>query len=489
MNAFLLAALAYAGATPPIERLTLDNGLEVILAPDHSTPIVAVNVWYHVGSRDETAGLTGFAHLFEHLMFQGSPSNLGEYFAPLEEVGADVNGSTNTDRTNYFEVLPARHLPLALWLESDRMGGLLEVLDQSWLDNQREVVRNERRQRYENTPYGEVMVWIQAEMYPEGHPYHHTTIGSHEDLERANLDAVKAFFAKWYVPNNATLVVAGDFEPAVARKLVTEQFGWIPRGEEPARVTPPGHGGSLAEVPSAALAAPKVRREYSKVPERKLWMVWHSAPADTPGDAELDLLSGVLAGDASTRLEKVLVREQQIAKEVAAYQLTRPLGSLFVVQATAAPGHTTDEVAAVAQVVLNSVAGASPPTEAEVEGARAQIERQLYGQISQVGRRADTLNSFNQRFGDPNGLDRELARYRVTADAVRDAARVTASPHLELHVLPLADEHAEPSVADATPPEPVAPASSGCATAPVGGALLTLGALAVLARRNRGGVV
>ncbi|MFT7520564.1 MAG: zinc protease, partial [Kiritimatiellia bacterium] len=258
----LLAALALgpqAHAEEPAiayEKYELENGLDVILAPDKSTPIVYVTVWYHVGSKDEVEGLTGFAHLFEHLMFNGSVSVPDDYFKPLQEVGASINGSTSTDRTNYHQVLPARYLPLALFMESDRMGGLLPVLSQETLDNQREVVRNERRQRYENPPYGQAYGDIMFNLYAPGHPYHHITIGSHEDLEAAKLQDVKEFFSSWYVPNNAALVVAGDFDPIQVRDLIQENFGPIPRGPDVQR----------PKFERTPLAKDKVIRQFQDVP-------------------------------------------------------------------------------------------------------------------------------------------------------------------------------------------------------------------------------
>src|SRR5918997_662279 len=217
---------------PPINisEFRLPNGLRVILHEDHSTPIVAVNVWYHVGSKNEVPGRTGFAHLFEHMMFQGSKNYNADYFTPLQEAGANLNGTTNSDRTNYYEIVPSNFLELALFMEADRMGGLLEAMTQEKLDNQRDVVKNERRQRIDNQPYGTVGERIGAIMYPKGHPYNWSVIGSLDDLSAASMDDVKAFFRQYYVPNNASLVIAGDFNPKQARALVEKYFGSIARG-------------------------------------------------------------------------------------------------------------------------------------------------------------------------------------------------------------------------------------------------------------------
>ena len=311
----------------PFEKYELSNGLDVILSPDHSTPVVYVSVWYHVGSKDETKGLTGFAHLFEHLMFQGSLSHNDEYFGPLQEVGASINGTTSFDRTNYYEYLPSQHLPRALFMESDRMGYLLEVLSQEKLDNQRDVVRNERRQRYENPPYGDVWGILGENMYPEGHPYHHLPIGSHEDLQAASLQTVKDFFTKWYAPNNASLVVAGDFDITKTKAMIEEYFGPIQRGDDPTR----------GEVTAATLSETKVVQRFDDVPERKLWLVWHSPSLYQPGDAELDLFSSVFGSGKDSRLYKHLVREKKVAKSVAAYQMSESWG-LATIQATASEG-------------------------------------------------------------------------------------------------------------------------------------------------------
>ena len=247
------AAVARADDTPKIpdlkvEKYTLPNGLEVILHEDHTTPVVGVNLWYKVGSKDEKAGRTGFAHLFEHLMFQGSQHHDSEYFAPLEPLGAQINGSTNTDRTNYFENVPSNALELALWLEADRMGFLLPALTQEKLDNQRDVVKNERRQRVDNQPYGQSFEILARTLYPPEHPYHHSTIGSMADLSAASLADVSNFFRTYYAPSNASLCLAGDFDPAEAKRLIAKYFGPLPRGPEVARPSADGGGRGDAEA-------------------------------------------------------------------------------------------------------------------------------------------------------------------------------------------------------------------------------------------------
>ncbi len=415
----------------PFEQYTLDNGLTVILAPDHSTPIVYTNVWYHVGSRDEEPGLTGFAHLFEHLMFQGSANAPGEYFTPLQEVGATINGTTSFDRTNYYEEVPAQHLPLALFMESDRMGHLLEVLDQDKLDNQREVVRNERRQRYENPPYGEAYKKLYEMAFPEGHPYAHMPIGSHADLEAANLDTVKDFFRKWYVPNNASLVIAGDFDTETAKALVDQYFGPIPRGEAPVRRT----------AEPFTIAENMEVRQYDDVPERKVWLAYSTPGFYQDGDAELDLLSSVLSGGKDSRLYTALVKEQQVAKDIAAYQSSLGLGSLFVIQGTAAGDHTTDELVAAVDAVLADVMGENPPTVDELDGARANFEAGFYSGLQTISGKGDTINRYFMYSGDPGYMGADLTRYfeADAADVLASGQQFLMAPRVALHIMPTAD--------------------------------------------------
>jgi zinc protease len=427
-----------------ILRFELKNGLDVVLMPDHSAPIVHTQVWYHVGSKDEVAGRTGFAHLFEHLMFQGSRDAPGEYFTPIQRVGGDLNGTTNTERTNYYETVPAEQLPLALFMESDRMGHLLEALDQSKLDNQREVVRNERRQRYENPPYGTAYIELQDLLYPAGHPYQHTTIGSHADLEAATLDDVQGFFRTWYVPNNATLVVTGDFDPKQARKLVTAQFGWIPRGEDPTH----------AATDPVSLAAPQVKVVQAKVPDQKLWLAWHSPAIFAPGDAELDVIASALCSGKDSRLYQDLVQDRRIARDIDCSQGSRRLGSTFTFTATAAQGHTTDEIAVAIRGAVAALTADAPITADElaiaVTGARVGTLRSL----ATIAGRAGAVSNYLDLLDRPDGWTMDLARYEaLTLDAITATARdVFAKPYAELHFVP------------------EAPAAAPAAPAPAGGA-------------------
>jgi len=401
-----------------VDKSRLDNGLELIVHEDHRTPIVTVNLWYHVGSKDEPRGKNGFAHLFEHVMFQGSkhvPEDT--YFLDLERVGAtDVNGTTNSDRTNYFETVPKNELELALWLESDRMGFLLDHVDQATFAGQRDVVKNERRQNYENAPYGLVSQYVQAAIYPPDHPYHLLTIGTPEDLDAATLDDVKAFFRTWYVPNNATLVVAGDIDKAKTRALVDQYFGPIPSGQVPDR-------SRWADPPAVALSRETVIRMDAGVELPRVYVSWPTPRIFAPGDAELDLLASVLASGKTSRLYKRLVYDLQIAQDVSVHQSSGQLGSVFSITATAQPRHTTDELRTAIDEELVRLA-ANGVTGGELERAKAgYLSGELF-ELERVSGRANSINTYNQMTGDPGYLPKDMARYRdATTDQVTAAAR------------------------------------------------------------------
>jgi zinc protease len=425
----LAGALAEQPApTIPFEKYELPNGLDVILAEDHSIPFVQVNIWYDVGSKDEVTGRTGFAHLFEHLMFQGSANHDTEYFQPLESIGASINGTTSFDRTNYFEGVPAEYLPLALWLESDRMGWLMPALTQEKLDNQREVVRNERRQRYENTPYGEVWVWLFENLYPEGHPYNVPTIGRHEDLEAANLDDVTAFFDTWYAPNNASLVICGDFDPSEAKVLVEQYFGEIPRGDEVESIN----------SATAALTEEVVVHKTDDVPHEKLWVAWISPALYADGDAELDIVSSLLADGKDSLLYQTLVLDKKIAREVDAYQYSARLHGQYIIEATPAEGHTTEEVLAEIDGILAQLKADGPSTE-KVEIAVMNWEARFFDGLLTISSKANMLNSYNTFTGDPGFITQDLNRYRsVSPASVSDALNtwLPSDRRVVLHVAP-----------------------------------------------------
>jgi zinc protease len=414
--ATLMLALCCLGAAPPpeidVQTHTLPNGLTVLLSRDTRLPVVAVEVRYMVGSGHERQGRSGFAHLFEHLMFQGSKNYDDEYFKPFEKVGGSVNGTTNTDRTNYFERVPKEYLELALWMESDRMEHLLDALTQAKLDNQRDVVKNERRQRYENTPYGMVWKYFHNNLYPQGHPYQHTTIGSHEDLTAATLDDVKGFFRAHYVPKNALVTIVGDFEPKATLAMVEKYFGHLDAGER----TP---------MPKAAL--PKAKKEHivekDDVKLPRIYLAWHTPALYEQGDAEMDVLASVLSDGKTSRLYKPLVYDKKVAKDVSAFQVSRALGSMFVVQATVAPGGSIDELATELEGALKT-ALASPPTEDEMLRSVNGWRKSFYGRVEGVLSRAQLLSTYFHLTGKADYVAEDLARYtKLKAGDVAKAAK------------------------------------------------------------------
>jgi zinc protease len=401
----------------PFERRTLDNGLDVLVHQDRNCPIVAVNVWYHVGSKNEVPGRTGFAHLFEHLMFEGSQHYDHGYFQPLQNAGAALNGSTNADRTNYWEVVPRNALELALWMESDRMGYLLPALTEAKFNNQRAVVLNERRQNYENRPYGLAGMALVSELYPPDHPYHWLTIGAAEDLKAASLDDVRAFFQRYYHPRNASLSLAGDVEIEEAFRLADVYFGSLAPGVEPGPVLP-------AAPPARVREVRLVLEDRIELP--RLYMAWHSPALFAGDDAELDLVADVLAGGKTSRLYRALVYEQRVATEVAASQNSREISGYFQVVATAAPGHTLAQVEAAITTEMERVRSTGP-TAAEIERGVAQAEAHFISRLQTVGGfggKSDQLNAYNVFLGDPSFFDRDLARYRAAdAAGLTEAAR------------------------------------------------------------------
>ena len=388
----------------PFVHQTLANGLDVIVHEDRDCPIVAVNVWYHVGSKNEQPGRTGFAHLFEHLMFEGSEHHDSGYFRPLQEVGGVLNGSTNADRTNYWEVVPSNAVELALWMESDRMGYLLPALTDAKFENQRNVVLNERRQNYENRPYGFAGMAIVAALYPPEHPYHWMTIGAAEDLKAARLDDVRAFFQTYYRPRNASLALAGDIDAARAIALANDYFGGLEAGPEPPPVN--------VSYPSLSAETRLVLEDRIELP--RLYLAWHSPALFAEDDAELDLVSEVLAGGKTSRLYRSLVYEQRIATEVAVSQGSRELGSFFQIVATAAPGRTLAEVEEAIARELARFHDAGPSA-GELERCLAQAEAHFLHRLQTVGGfggKSDQLNAYNVYLGAPGYFDEDLARYR-----------------------------------------------------------------------------
>jgi zinc protease len=398
----------------PFEKRTLGNGLDVIVHEDRRVPIVAVNVWYHVGSKNEKPGRTGFAHLFEHLMFEGSRNHNASYFQPLQQAGALLNGSTNTDRTNYWEVVPTGALDLALWMESDRMGYLLPALTKERFETQRDVVLNERRQNYENRPYGLSMMALTSALFPPDHPYSWMTIGSIEDLQAMQLDDVHDFFRRYYHPANASLVVAGDVTSARGFELAERYFGDLAAGERPDPVRATARLGRERRM---------VLEDRVELP--RVYMAWLTPAMFADGDAEMDLVADLLASGKMSRLYRTLVYEQRIAVDVTAYQSSRELGGYFLVAATAAPGRSLTEVAAVLDTEIRRLT-LDGPTNAEMERAMAQAEAHFVYRLQTVGGfggKSDQLNAYNVLRGNPGYFAADLERYRSsTATTVRAAA-------------------------------------------------------------------
>jgi zinc protease len=433
-----LVVLGPGGARPPgaqavpripFEKYTLDNGLEVILAPDHSTPVVAVNTWYHVGSADEQPGRTGFAHLFEHIMFMGSEHvPVGKFDSWLEAAGANNNGSTTQDRTNYYEWLPSNALPLALWLDGDRMGYLLPTMDQAKLDLQRDVVKNERRQGVDNVPYGRANETILAALFPAEHPYHHSVIGSLADLSAASLDDVKRFFNTYYAPNNATLVIAGDFDADSARTWVARYFGRIPRNPEaPPRPTVPAF-----EIPRDTFM---VLEDRVQLP--RLYQSWHTVKAFADDDAALDVLAFVLADGKNSRLYKRLVYDLQVAQDVRAFQASMRLDGYFQVVVTPKPGQTPSRMASLVREEIDGIStGGIEPR--ELERARNSILAGQIDRLASVLGKSDRLNYYNYFVGTPDYTQQDAERFRrvTAADVQRVARTYLKAPSVVLTVVP-----------------------------------------------------
>jgi zinc protease len=435
--AILCLAVTFAAraADPEIkfEKYKLPNGLSVILSEDHRLPQVAVDVWFHVGAANETPGRSGFAHLFEHMMFSGSKHVQPSPFQVLEKVGATgTNGSTNFDRTNYFEAVPSNQLAAALWVESDRMGYLLDTLDEQKLKIQREVVSNEKRQRYENQPYGMSGLRLCALLFPKPHPYYGCVIGDLADIQAASAADVREFFQTWYGPQNASLAIVGDFDPKVAKELVEKYFSSIPRGPDakPVDVPQPAIGRLVEETLEDKLA---------ELP--RLILTWKGVRQYTDEEPAGDVLSDVLGSGRTSRLYKALVFEKQLASGVSAANATYGLAGWFQITITAAQGHTLDEIKPVVSQILVEVQQQGATAE-EVERAKRNIiANRLRGveRIGGFGGKADLLNNYEVFLGDPGYLPRDIARYRaVTPQSVQAFAAKFLIPaeRIELDVVP-----------------------------------------------------
>jgi zinc protease len=403
----------------PIERHRLANGLRVILSPDDLAPIVAVNLWYDVGSKHEKPGRTGFAHLFEHMMFQGSEHVAkGEHFALIQAAGGTLNASTWLDRTNYFETLPSHELELGLWLESERLGSLLPAMTQEKLDNQREVVKNERRWSVDNQPYGTWDERIQAGLFPEGHSYHHPTIGSMEDLNAASLEDVSTFFATYYAPNNAVLTVAGDFEPARAMAMIERHFGPIPANPDlpppPDMTVQPILGGEVRETIPDAVPLPRVYLAY-RMP------VFGSDAWDS-----LAVAADLLGVGRASRLYRVLVRERQLAQDVTVFPFPVVGGaSMFTMWATARPGVEPDALEAALLAEVDRLAADGPSAD-ELERVRNLHAAAVESGLERISERADRLSMYGCLFDEPERINSEVSRY-LAVDAQRVRAGISST--------------------------------------------------------------
>jgi len=416
-----LAASAFAQTPPPklelkYTQFTLPNGLTVIFHEDHSVPIATVNMWYHVGSAREKQGRTGFAHLFEHLMFMGSGHvKPGEFDAWLEAAGGDNNGSTETDRTNYWINVPSNAVDLALFLESDRIGYLLDSMTPKTVDAQRDVVKNERRQSYENRPYGMAEVMMSEMLYPQGHPYHWPVIGYMEDLTAASYEDVVEFFKKYYSPANASLVVAGDIDSAKTRAAVEKWFGDVK----------PGPAAEPMTIPGAQLTGVQSKTITDRVQLPRLYLAWLTPRHLEPGDGALDVVADVLAGGKNSRLYKRLVYDMQIAQDVSAFQSSGAISSAFQIVATPRPGHAVGELQKVIDEEIQKLQR-EEPTDHELQRSINQIESSFFNRMERVGGfggKADQLNAYFTETGDPDWFNEDLSRYRALSGSdVRAAA-------------------------------------------------------------------
>jgi zinc protease len=424
----IVAAVALAaGAQPASAQQKLDvrytqfdlpNGLHVILHEDHTVPLVTVNVWYHVGSAREKPGRTGFAHLFEHLMFMGSKhAKYGDFDQLLEAAGGTNNASTAEDRTNYYIDVPSNALDLALFLESDRMGFLLDAMSPKTVDAQRDVVKNERRQSYENAPYGMASIEIAQLLYPKGHPYSWPTIGSMADLGAASYEDVLQFFRTYYQPANASLVIAGDIDTAKATAAVERWFADVPAGT--------AHLGPI-DYPRPDLQDVKKKTIQDAVQLPRLYLTWITPAHLAPGDAELDVLSLLLAGGKNSRLYKRLVYDLQIAQDVTAYQASKALNSEYQIVVTARPEASIDRIRTIVDEEVRKIQQAAP-ADREFRRAINQVESSFYARLESVGGFGgvgDQMNGYFDAAGNPGYFNEDLSRYRALApDDITAAAR------------------------------------------------------------------
>lgn len=411
----------------------LDNGLEVVLVKDNSIPLSTVNLWYKVGSANESPGKTGFAHLFEHMMFQGSENVPKEkHFKYIQEAGGTLNGSTSLDRTNYFETIPSNSLELALWLESDRMGFLLPALTKEKLQNQKDVVMNERRQRYENQPYGLAWETLFSNLFPKDHPYCWPTIGWMEDIKKFQLADVKNFFKTYYAPNNASLVVVGDIDYNKTIGLVEDYFGEFPKGIKVPEIS----------VPETTLPENKLISLEDNVQLSRLYLAWHSDKLYGEDDASLDILSEILSGSKNSRLYKSLVFDKQIAQDISTFQYSAKQSGMFIVVATVKPGHSIDEVK---ESIFNEInkTGTESIKDEELLRALNSLKSSYIFSLQKQSSLADQINNYNCNLGEPNSFIFDLDRYtQVTKQSVTLVKeKYLDNPFIELNIVPKRNEN------------------------------------------------
>ncbi len=435
-----------SGLVPRIDfdTYSLPNGLRVILHEDKKLPVVHVNLWYHVGSKNENPGKTGFAHLFEHMMFEGSRNVKGEYVSLMERAGANIssggiNGTTNFDRTNYFETVPAGSLELVLWAESDRMAYLLDAVNQENLDNQRDVVKNERRQTMDNVPYGTAIEILFQNLFPPGHPYSWHIIGSMEHLEGASLDDVHGFFRQFYSPNNCVLTIAGEFDPSEAKGLIEKYFGPIEPGPPLAR--PVRH--------EIQLSADKRIQVNDRVPQRRVYLAWPGVAYFQPDDAALDLVSTLLADGKNSRLYKRLVYDEQLASDVSAFNYSLEIAGLVGIVATARPGESLERLEALIDEEIRKVAD-DGPTDDELERIQAGREYDFLSGLERIGGfggKADRLAMYQTFLSEPDSIEKDYERYRCLGgeDLRAAAGKYLLGPRLSIQFLP---EESEASSAE-----------------------------------------
>ena len=412
----------------PYEKYKLANGIEIILFQNRNLPSVAINIWYRVGSANELKGKTGLAHLFEHMMFQGSKNVPKEmHFKYIQEAGGSLNASTSFDRTNYFEKLPSNEFELALWLESDRMGLFLDALDQVKLDNQKSVVLNERLERYDNQPYGLAWEKLLSNLYPQNHPYSWPTIGYYKDIESYTLNDVQAFFKQYYSPSNATIVVAGNFEVDKVKSLIEKYFGELIKCDKPP---------TLKSNPTELEETKSITFE-DKVNLERIYLAWHTQSAFNEDDAALDILSDIFSGSKNARLTRKLVYELQIAQDVNSMQFSGKYGGHFMIVATAKPGKSLDEIK---NIIFDEVSQLIDKNISQLELHRSKnvIKSNFIYSLQNIDTVADLLNLYNFYLGEPNSFNFDLNRYNNSDEAKiqQVAKKYLQKNYVELRIVP-----------------------------------------------------